>query len=264
KTLFFFLLMNVNVSAQKNYFGTEASCFGIKPAHSGNTVNGLYEKTNRTEGNNFAVTYRITIASGSSINLGVGLSKISFQKEMLGIFPETNQFGLAEINGQISYWTFPLSYSLALPAFSRSTYKHSRIRNSIRICYAPSFEGKNSKSINTFGGAELSSFSSAYRLNEQEFQHSLLISFGNQFYFASKNIRISIDPFAGIGTGYFKESGTSIRTLSYGINLSLEFKMHLPTITIEKETDKGNEEEKKKLLEQKQKEIEDQLNKNPK
>ena len=263
--LFFLLLITCSVFSQKNYINIEASIFGIKSDPRTIIINGLTEKIIRTEGKGTGLTFQIANGRNASFGLGMGLNTISFQKETQGVFSETNQFGIAQVDGTISYWCFPISYSLTIPrAYYRSCNRSNKSNHSFKLFYVPCYEGYRSININTLGGAELSSFANTYEMNEQHFQHSLLFSISNQFFLASKQIKISIDPFVGLGSGYFKESATHINTVSYGVNVSLAFHFKLPTISVEKEVDSKNADEKKKQLEQKQKEIKDQLNKQPK
>jgi len=263
KLLSILLLTGFSAAAQEHHAGIGGAVFAVRTANTANRINGLYEKTNRLEGNMLAVTYHLS-GNNVSFDIGVGSSKIMFEKETQGVFAQTNQFGLATVSGRIDYWSFPLSLSFLMPTSLPRTYRYRRLHSYIRISYVPSFEAGNSYRIKTSGGAELSSFQTDYQLNAQGFQHSLQLGFSNRFYARDKKIILSIDPFAAIGSGYFKESGTRFKTFSYGLNLSIAFKFRVPVITIERETHNPDKEEKRKQLEQKQKEIEDQLNKQPK
>src|SRR6476620_5799991 len=111
----------------------------------------MLEKTNIIEVNQTGLTYHIGFRHSGSFNLGIALSKISFQKETQGIFSETNQFGIGLVDGTINYWSFPISCSFTLPSYSGTFGKNTRLRNAIRIRYVPSFEGKSDYRVSTSG-----------------------------------------------------------------------------------------------------------------
>lgn len=264
------LFIGVSIQAQRNYLMFESSFSQFNLSKVSGTSAILSEKLNRYEGNYAGASYHFSVGRKNSLGIGMGLSKINYQKEWLGIFPESNQFGAATVNGQIAYWSFPVSYIWTAGAVRRSFYRncHSggdRLHFGFSITYIPSFEGRNEFSVNTSGGADHNTFLSNFHSNEQSFQHSLSVGFCDQLFLLNKGIRIDLEPYAGIGSGYFKENGTSITTVSYGLRFRIGISAKLPKINIEKEVvSAGNEAEKKKLLEQKQKEIQEQLNKNPK
>jgi hypothetical protein len=78
----------------------------------------------------------------------------------------------------------------------------------------------------------------------------------------NKKILLSIEPYLGYGSGFFSVKGSSA-TITYGVKFQLGIHLKLPKIRIEKEVNCGNAAEKKKLLEEKQKQIEEQLHKQP-
>lgn len=258
-----------SIQAQRNYLNFDYSFFQFKHSQIGNTSNGLSETLNRCEGNYAGASFHFGLGRKSSFGIGMGLSKINYQKEWLGTFPESNQFGIATVNGKISYWSFPVSYTMIITSAIKSGYRNcrprkERFRFGFSITYTPSFEGKSSFSANTSGGADFNTFLSGFNSNEQSFQHSLTAGLCDQLFLLDKGIRIDLEPYGGIASGFFKESGTSINNICYGLRFRIGFSAKLPNISIEKEVDAGNAAEKKKLLEQKQKEIQEQLNKNPK
>jgi hypothetical protein len=259
----------ISVKAQHNYLIFDYSFSQFKPSQVSETTAGLFEKLNRCEGNYAGASYHFAWGRKNSLSIGMGLSKVSYQKEWMGIFPESNQFGVATVNGQIGYWSFPFSYTWIGGFGSRGLTRNyrsgkDRLHFGLSITYVPSFEGRNAFSVNTSGGADLNTFLSSFHTNEQSFQHSLTVGLCDQLFLLNKNIRIDLEPYAGIGSGYFKESGLSINNICFGWRFRIGLSATLPSISIEKEVNTGNAEEKKKLLEQKQKEIQEQLNKNPK
>lgn len=267
-TLFLSLILALSIQAQQNYLMFDYSISQYKSLQKNATnVTGISEELNRCEGNYVGGSYHFAVGRNNSLSIGIGLSKIIHQKEWLGIFPESNQFGIATVNGQIDYWSFPVSYSWSSGSRPRSFYRCGGYRRDIlrfgfSITYTPSFEGRNSFSVNTLGGADQSTFISSFQSNEQAFQHSLTLGFSDQLYLFENRIRLDVEPYAGIGSGFFKETGTNINNISYDLRFRIGLKAKLPKISIEREVNKGNAEEKKKQLLQKQKEIEEQLNKN--
>jgi hypothetical protein len=267
-TIFLFLT-GVSIQAQQNYLAFDYSLFQFKHSSSAKTIGELSEKLNRCEGTHTGASYHLAFGRRNSLSIGMGLSNISYQKQWMGTFSGSSAFGVVTVNGRINYWSFPISYTQSI-ASSRSNYcyrsgRRERFRFGFSITYTPSFEGRNSFSVNASGGADLHSFLTGYNSNQQSFQHSLTLGLCDQLFLFEKHLRLEVEPYAGIGSGYFKESGTNINNVSFGLRLRIGLYAKLPRISIEKEVDKGNAEEKKKQLEQKQKEIEEQLkNRNPK
>ncbi|OFY86558.1 MAG: hypothetical protein A3F72_08745 [Bacteroidetes bacterium RIFCSPLOWO2_12_FULL_35_15] len=265
-TLLLGLFIGVSSQAQRNYLMFDYSFSQFKPSTVSGNYAGIYEKLNRCEGNFSGASYHFAVGRKNYLGIGMGLSKVIYQKEWLGIFPESNQFGAAIVNGQIAYWSFPVSYTWTGSSVRRSFYRNCHsgrdwLHFGFSITYTPSFEGRSTFSVNTSGGADLKTFLSNFHSNEQSFQHSLTVGLCDQLFILKKRIRIDLEPYAGIGSGYFKEDGTSMTTISYGLRFRIGISAKLPHISIEKEVNAGNAEEKKKLLEQKQKEIQEQLNK---
>lgn len=267
-TLIFFFI-GISIKAQHNYLLFDYSISQFKLSQTITASSTLFGKLNRCEGKYIGGSYHFALNAKNAIGVGMGLSKINYQKEWLGVFPESNQFGIATVNGKTEYWSFPVSYTWTNGRGIRNYikglrhhYNKEKLRCGFSITYTPSFIGKSSFSINTLGGANYNTFLSTFNSNEQAFQHSLTLGLSDQFYLLENRIRLDLEPYTGIGSGFFKESGTNINNISYGLRLRIGIKAKLPKIRIEKEVDKGNAEEKKKQLEQKQKEIEEQLNKN--
>lgn len=263
------LIFSGSVLATDNYFGFSYSSFMLRSPNVGRNVNGLFENVKHLQGQYVGGTIAFPCFRNSQFGIGIGLSRIYFQKETQGVFAETNEYGFAIVNGTNDRWTFPISYSwVTVPIYKKSGprgYKpyHSSFHSGIRISYVPSFEGSVSSNVETFGGAVLSSYASSYTNNTQSFQHSVLFSLSNQISSRQRGFILNIDPYVGIGSGYFKNDRSDISTLSFGISLSIQ--LRIPDIEIEREiTPKPENEERKKLLEQKQKEIEEQLKNKPK
>lgn len=266
-TLFLALLLGVSIHAQRNYLNFDYSISQYKVPQVGENIFGLSEKLNRCEGNFIGGSIQFAIGRKKSIGIGLGLSTINYQKEWQGIFPESNQFGVAKVDGTIAYWSFPVSYTWICANGPRSLTRHycktkDRLYFGFRISYTPSFAGRNSFSLTTAGGADQTTFLENFKSNEQAFQHSLTVGLCNQLYLIDNHLKMELEPYAGIGSGFFKETGTKINNISFGLRLRVGISVKLPRITIEREVDKGNAEEKKKQLLEKQKEIEEQLNNN--
>jgi hypothetical protein len=271
KHIFILLLsfLGISLQAQRNYLAFDYSISQFKPSYTSENLDGILKRLNRCEGNYAGASYHFAVGRRTFASIGIGISKINYKKEWLGTFPESNQFGIATVDGQISYWSFPISYTRIIASATQSGFRNCRPRKEkfrfgFSITYTPSFEGKNFFSATTSGGADLNTFLSGFQGNTQSFQHSLTAGFCNQFFLINKSARLDLEPYAGIGSSYFKEGGTSINNLCYGLRLRIALSAKLPKIRIEKEVNTGNAEEKKKLLEQKQKEIQEQLNRNPK
>ena len=267
-TLLVILFIGISIQAQHNYLLFEYSISEYKLSNANRTSATLSEKLNRCEGTYVGGSFHFALGRKNSLGVGMGLSKINYQKEWLGTFPESNQFGVALVDGEIAYWSFPISYMWVAGQGPRGLNRYYRSRKdrfhfAFTFTYTPSFEGKNSFSATTAGGADQTIFLASFKSNEQAFQHSLTFGLTNQLYLLENHLRMDIEPYAGIGSGYFKESGTNINNISFGLRLRIGLKAKLPHISIEKEVNPGNSAEKKKLLEQKQKEIQDQLNKKP-
>lgn len=269
-TLLLSLFIGVSIQAQRNYLMFDYSFYQFQPSKVSGNYAGIPEKLNRCEGNYAGASYHFSLGRKNFLGIGMGLSKVNYQKEWLGTFPQSNQFGVVIVNGQIAYWSFPISYTWAGSSVRRSLYRNCHsgrdwLHFGFSFTYVPSFEGRNTFSVNTSGGADPNAFLSNFNSNEQPFQHSITIGLCDQVFLLNKGIRIDLEPYAGIGSGYFKENGISFNTTSFGLRFRIGFSAKLPNIQIEKETvNTGNLEEKKKLLKQKQKEIQEQLNKNPK
>lgn len=258
-TLFFF---RFSVFGQINYLSVDYSIFELK--HKYNDTVSIVPSGNmiRFSGTYIGESFHLALGRYNSFSLGLGLTNINYEKQWLGVFRESNQFGAATVKGKIQYLSLPLSLTLICGTGLRrygSSYK-SPFRFGINITYVPSFQIGNTFAINKYAAADSSTFFSNYKPNTNEFQHSLTIGLCNQFLLCHKKIRMSIEPYVGYGSGFFYVKGGS-STLTYGIKFQVGIHLKLPRISIQKEVNRGNADEKKKLLEQKQKEIEQQLNK---
>lgn len=259
--------MGISLHGQRNFLNFDYSIYQYKTPQVAETVFGLSERLNRCEGNFMGGSYHIAVGRKSFIGVGMGLSKINYQKEWQGTFPENNQFGVATVDGKISYWSFPVSYSWIQGRGYRGyrSYHHvnqQKLHFGFTFTYTPSFESYTSVSVTTAGGANQTTFLANFKSNEQAFQHSLAVGFVSQLYLIDNHLKMELEPYAGLGSGFFKETGTNINAVSFGLRFRMGISLKLPKITIEKEIEKGNAEEKKKQLLEKQKQIEEQLNKN--
>ncbi len=260
------LFSGFSIQAQYTYLCYDQSVSVFRISRSNST-----EKINRFESKYAGGSISFFCDKRNSLSIGMGLSSIGYQKEWQGIFPESNQFGIVVVNGSIGYWSFPIAYNYIPGKAYRGPGRHyrygrDRFRFGFKITYVPSFLGQSSFSVTTYGGADPTTFLSTFESNEQPFQHSLTFGLNDQLVLLNKHLRLELEPYIGIGSGYFKETGTNLTTLSYGLRMHIGLFAKLPRISIEKEIDSGHTEEKKKLLQKKQQEIEEQLkqNKNPK
>lgn len=266
-TLLITLLLGVSIQAQRNFLNFDYSISQYKIPQAGGNASGLSEKLNRCEGSFIGGSYQFAVGRKSFIGIGMGLNKINYQKEWQGTFPESNQFGVAKADGKISYWSFPVSYTWIQGRAYRGYRSHHHLNQQklhfgFTFTYTPSFESYISLSVTTAGGANQTSFLANFKSNEQAFQHSLTVGFVSQLYLIDNHLKMEMEPYGGIGSGFFKETGTNINNVSFGLRCRIGISVKLPRITIEKEVDKGNAEEKKKQLLEKQKQIQEQLNKN--
>ncbi len=261
-------ISQASFGGKDNYLGFEYGIFGIKAEKQSIISNGLFEKLNQFDGDLFSMKASFPLFEYSRFDIGVGLSQLSFQKEVEGVFPETGNYGSGLINAKAAYWSFPISVCVFQRSYNvrygRRNCYGSRYRNisgrGLRITYLPSVASNTSLSIQRLGGAVDSKFLDEYKLDNLSFQHSLLIALANSFPVGDNGL-LSVDPFIGLGSGYFRNTGRIISTVSYGVNMSLQLKFSLPSIHIEKDDyqKRKEKEEKLKQLKQKQEEIDKQL-----
>lgn len=259
KNRFFFfalLLLLYTASAAQNRLGVSYGAFVLHNNFPDKHSGSFYERTTRTGGSSAGAHFSLPINREARLVLGIGLTKLSYTREVQGIFPETNSFGLAVVEGTVDHWTFPISYSHYLPG--RGTYVKG-----IKLSYVPSVAANSGMLVHKYGGAVQSDHMRTYTSDHHPFRHSLVLSLCTRFQPWS-SLNLHIEPYAGIGTGYFKAGASAVKTLSYGINLSADIRFKLPRLYIEKQVVRDpNKDQKKKDLERKQKEIQEKL-KNPK
>ena len=237
-----------------NHLGAEYSLFDMRAGNTTRDLGGLLERVNFMQGKYRGGSFHVPVTRYSYLGIGIGLMTLDYQKEVSGIFPETGQYGTVLANGHTAYWSFPLS-------FECMNAGRSDFRRGFVITYMPSVEGRNTFTINSYAGAGQSAYAAGYSNHEQVFMHALIFSLTNQLNFCRGHLRVCIDPYAGISSGIFNYQKAAIANLKFGISFRILFKP--PHISIECEhTDRNGE--KKKLLEQKQKEIEQQLKNKPK
>lgn len=253
----------ISVCAQINYLSVDYSVFELK--HNSNDTSSTIPsgKMTRFNGNYIGESYHFALGRYNSFSLGLGLTTINYEKQWVGIFRESNQFGAVTLKGSIQYLSLPLSLTIISGSgISRGCYRTNRSmrRFGVNITYVPSFQTRNNFSMNTFGTADSSALFKDYTPAVKEFQHAITIGICNQFMFFRKKLKLNLEPYAGIGSGFFYAKD-GLPNFSYGVKLQLAIHLKLPKVRIEKESKPGNYNEKKKELEQKQKEIEQQLNK---
>lgn len=259
RIILFLIVLNPALSMAGNLWGIDYYVFTVRTNGSVKFQNGVFEKANSIQGHFWGGCYNIPVTRNSAFSLGMGMNSINYQKEIQGIFPETGSYGFISISGSSRYWTFPISFVCIQP---RNKYSRSTYQNGIRITYVPSFRNRIQTTAIATGGAIQSDRYLNYISDEMEIQHSFLISVTNQV-FLGKKAKLCIDPYIGFGSGYFKGETEFISNMSYGLRLSLQFKFPHISFDVVHEKDPRNQ-ERKKLLQQKQKEIEEQLkNKKP-
>ena len=257
------LFTGIYLQGQVNYLAVDYCSFDIKHKYAETASAIPSGKITSSDGTYIGESFHLALSRYNFFSLGLGLTTINYEKQWLGIFRESNQLGAATLKGSIQYLSLPFSLSLISGTGIRHHYykpNKSPFRFGINITYVPSFQTKNSFSMNTFGTADSSAFFSNYKPDTREFQHSITIGFCNQFLLCNKKLRLSVEPYTGYGSSFFNpKHGSS--TLTYGVKLQLGIHLKVPKISIEREAKPGNYNDKKKELEQKQKEIEQQLNK---
>ncbi|MES2680134.1 MAG: hypothetical protein V4635_09630 [Bacteroidota bacterium] len=197
----------------------------------------------------------------NTFGFGAGLTKIEYEKQWLGFFPDNHKFGSTTLKAKSQYLSFPFSLTLVKTLGRRSHFRSpgNAFRSGLTIAYVPSFLTANNFVVTNHGAADSSSFFSAYDPAAREFQHSVTIGMCSQVFLFNNNLRLAVEPYLGTGNGHFKAKANA-STFTYGVKFQLSIK--LPKIRIERQMIQ-NSDEKKKLLEQKQKEIQEQLNKQP-
>jgi hypothetical protein len=215
----------------------------------------LLEKTELPSGQFAALQFYTQLSRNSTLGFGAGVSQVNYHKQLSGIFPESNAFGMMDVEQRNGYWIFPVTF-FQTAGRSRGVGGYS----GIRLTYLPALRGRSETTVRTFAGAEGSSYTALYRNNSQAFQHSLLLAYSNQFQFGRNSGILILDPFIGIGSGYEQRDGMRMCTVSFGIQLGYRFSLPEISIELHKQQD-SRKDKKKKELEQKQKEIEQQLSK---
>ncbi len=250
----------ISVCAQLNYLGIDYSAFELKHNSNDTSLTIPSGKMTRFGGTFIGESFHLALNRYNTLGIGLGLTTIEYERQWVGIFRESNQPGGATVKGSVKYLSLPFTLSLISGTGIRYKVNRSPIRFGVNITYVPSFQTKNSFSVKTFGTADSSIFFSNYRPGAKEVQHSFTIGLCTQFLLCNKKLKFGVEPYFGFGTGYFNEKQGSSNFI-YGLKCQMAIHLKLPRIVIQKEPKPGNYNEKKKELEQKQKEIEQQLNK---
>ncbi|HOZ86160.1 MAG TPA: hypothetical protein PL029_00315 [Bacteroidia bacterium] len=259
--LFIFTLTVLNGYSQNNYLGLDYSSFVVKQKQEENFPGGLRFNILHYKGTYIGESFQLGIGGLNSLGLGIGITKIDYEKQWLGIYPDNNKFGSTTVKGKIQYISLPLSLTL-VKALGRKSHFRSPgnfFRSGINFTYCPSFLTSGSFVVSRYAAADSSSFLSAYEPSVREFQHAFTIGLCSQLFFFNNNLRLAVEPYLGAGTGNFNQKQNS-GNFTYGVKL--QFSFLLPRISVERQVNR-NSDEKKNLLLQKQKEIEEQLHKQP-
>ncbi len=215
----------------------------------------LLEKTELPSGQFAALQFYTALSRNSTLGFGAGISQVNYHKQLSGIFPESNAFGIMDVEQRNGYWIFPVTFFQTVGRRSGAGGY-----SGIRLTYLPAVRGRAATTVRTYAGAEGSSYAALYRNTSQAFQHSLLLAYSNQIQFGRNSGTLIFDPFIGIGSGYEQRDGMRLCTVSFGVQLGYRFSFPEIRIELHKQQD-SRKANKKKELEQKQKEIEQQLSK---
>ena len=256
-----FLFASGTIYAQRyNYVGFETNAFEFRPSQQNLSTTDLSGRLNRCEMIFSGASFTCSLDRRNALGIGIGISKLNYQKEWQGIFPESNSFGVLTIDGKADYWSFPFSFH-HYSGSNRTAYYQKRTYFGWSLTYTPSFIAQSRQVLNTSGGADVHSFQ---QLPEQTFQHSLTIGFCNSFYFADSFFQLNIEPYAGVASSYFKENGSRYDNIVFGSRFRICLRANKINISITKEVNKGNAQQKKQELLKKQQEIQEQLKNQPK
>lgn len=215
----------------------------------------LLQKTELASGQFAALQFYTPLSRNSTLGFGAGVSQVNYSKQLSGIFPESNAFGIMNVEQRNGYWVFPVTF---FQTMGRRTGAGGY--TGIRLTYLPAIRGREETRVNTYAGAAGSSYATLYRNTSQAFQHSLLLAFSQQLQFGRNSGTFIFDPYIGIGSGYEQRDGMRLCTVSFGVQLGYRFSLPEISIELHKQQD-SRKDKKKKELEQKQKEIEQQLSK---
>jgi hypothetical protein len=259
--LFIFILTVLYGHSQDNYLGLDYSTFVLKQTQEENFPGSLRLNLLHYKGSYIGESFQLGIGRLNTLALGIGVTKIDYEKQWLGIYPDNNKFGSTTIKGKIQYISLPLSLTL-VKAMGRKSHFRSPgdfFRSGINFTYSPSFLTSGSFVVSRYAAADSSSFLSAYDPTVREFQHAFTIGLCSQLFFLNNNLRLAVEPYLGAGSGNFNPKQHS-GNVTYGVKLQLSFL--LPRISVERQVNRTSD-EKKNLLLQKQKEIEAQLHQQP-
>jgi hypothetical protein len=255
--LFIILGSSVLKLVAQTQISFDYSTFILKENNRGILTDSLLEKNSNRITGNFKGGKFILGDEYTSLSIGIGLSKIRFEKEIQGFFPNTNQFGAAIIKGESSYWAFPLAVSWSRRPWH--FYRRKKLDTRIEFSYIPCIINNSGISSEAICSAKNNSFVINYPDNSKIFQHS--VNFAINFRVPVEIVNLNVSPFAGIGSAYYKNSA-GFFAFTYGVNVSL--RVNFFTISINREpVENKKSEAKKKELEKKQKEIQEKLKQQP-
>lgn len=215
----------------------------------------LLEKTELPSGQFAALQFYTQLSRSSTLGFGAGVSQINYHKQLSGIFPGSNAFGMMDVEQRNGYWIFPVTFFHTV-----SRARGAGSYSGIRLTYLPAVRGRAETTVRTFAGAEGSSYTTLYRNTSQAFQHSLLLGYSNQFQFGRNSGTLIFDPYIGIGSGYEQRDRMRLCAVSFGVQFSYHFSFPEIHIELHKQQDSRKEKKKQELL-KKQQEIEQQLSK---
>ena len=247
--LFALVAFQKTAKAQLAYFGANYSAGIINNSIHDNNVSNLLIMDNPA----YNIYKGINFGFGRYpfFNIGLGYTSGKFESEIQGLFPETNQYGIAVIYTNLNYWSFPISLHFIT--------KNKTI--GMFISYTPNIIAYSGRLVKKYGGAESSVYLSNYHEDYSVFQHSMICSLNLNLGNTYSAFGFSVNPYIGIGSGFFRNQKQIISTLTYGVNISCLIETQ--GIHINWRTNNNyKKDQKEKELKKKQKEIEEKLNKN--
>jgi hypothetical protein len=240
-----FMLLQKTAKAQIENIGFGCSLGMIHTLQPGNNANNLLLRNNST----FSYYKGILLRNNDDpcLDVGIGIKTVNIEREIQGVFPETNQYGVAIINTNINYWSIPITLNLVS-------------RKLPRICftYVPAVIANSKQTIQKYGGAIESEYLNKFPDDISLFQQSLLCSISATFSGNRSLFTFCFNPYFGIGTGLMKDQKAIISNFTYGLGMSIT--IDAPSIHITRTThDNPSRRNKEEELKRKQEEIEKKL-----
>lgn len=242
-----FITIQKTAKAQLEYLGFGCSFGVVNSKQPSSNENNLLIRNHPS----FSYYKGVLLRSNNDppMDFGIGFTTVNAEREIQGVFPESNQFGVAVINTTLNYWSIPISLRFV-----------RRNMPVVSISYIPSFLAFSKQFIQKYGGATESDYIKKYPKDFSIFQQSLICSLNMEFGGRHSIFSLNVNPYFGMGTGFLRDQKPLISNVMYGVGMSISFDVtaiHITRTTSNNPTLKKKEEELKK----KQEEIEKKLNK---